>query len=61
MDIGSIEDVTQENVKPGFFESLGDEIKRYGAFIREKFWEIIERIRGKFQQLGSKLSNYFNG
>lgn len=61
MDIDLIEDVTQENVKPGFFESLRDDLKRYGAFIRDKFWEIVERIRGKFQQLGSKLSNYFNG
>lgn len=57
----AIEDATQESVKPGFFESLGEEIKRYGGWIREKFWEIIERLRGKFRQLGSKISNYFNG
>lgn len=48
-----------ENVKPGFFESLGDDIKRYASYIREKFWQVIEHIRGKFQQLGSKIASYF--
>lgn len=48
-----------ESVKPSFLESLRDEIKRYGTYLREKFWEIIERIGGKFKQLGSKISSLF--
>jgi hypothetical protein len=48
-DIGVIEDA---NVDKGFFEHLGDEIKRYGAYLRDKFLEIVERIRNKFKQIG---------
>jgi len=34
-----------------FFQNLGDELKRFGAYIREKVLEIIERIRNKFKQI----------
>ncbi len=59
-DIGSIDDVTDASINNGFFQSLGDTIKQYGAYLRDKFLEIIERIRNKFKQIGSKISNHFN-
>jgi hypothetical protein len=48
-------------VNRGFFQILGDEIKRYGVYIREKFLEIIERIKNKVKQIGKSISNHFNG
>ncbi len=60
-DIGSIDEVTDASVNRGFFQILGDEIKRYGVYIREKFLEIIERIKNKVKQIGTKISNHFNG
>jgi hypothetical protein len=44
--------VTDPNANKGFFERLRDELKRYGGYIREKFLEIVERIKNKFKQLG---------
>jgi hypothetical protein len=60
-DIGSIDEVTDASVNRGFFQILGDEIKRYGVYIREKFLEIIERIKNKVKQIGKSISNHFNG
>ncbi len=51
-DIGFIDDVTDANANKSFFERLRDELKRYGGYIREKFLEIVERIKNKFKQLG---------
>jgi hypothetical protein len=56
-DIGSIDEVTDASVNRGFFQILGDEIKRYGVYIREKFFEIIERIK-KSQ---TNWKKHFNG
>jgi hypothetical protein len=48
-DIGSIDDV---HVDKGFFENLRDNILRFGSYIREKFFEIIEHVKNKFKQMG---------
>jgi hypothetical protein len=33
------------------FQNLGDELKWFGAYIRDKFLEIVERRRKKFKQI----------
>jgi hypothetical protein len=47
----SIDEMTDDSNDKGFFQNLGDELKRFGAYIREKVLEIIERIRNKFKQI----------
>jgi hypothetical protein len=44
--------VTDTSNNKGFLQNLGDAIKQFGAYIRDKFLEIIERIRKKFKQIG---------
>ncbi len=51
-DIGSIDDTTNADNNTGFFDNLRNKIKRFGVYIRDKFWEIIERIGNKFKQIG---------
>jgi hypothetical protein len=52
--------VTDANINNGFFQKVLDELKRYGAYIRERFLEIVERIRKKLRQFGSRISERFN-
>ncbi|CAF3239701.1 unnamed protein product [Rotaria sp. Silwood2] len=58
-DIGSIDEVTSDYINDGFFQNLRDELKRYAAYIREKFKEIVERIKKSLRKIRSKISEQF--
>ncbi len=59
-DIGAIDDTTTVPVNNGFFENLRDDIKRYSAYLRQKFMEIIDRMREKMKHFGARISEQFN-
>lgn len=35
-------------------------MQRYSAYLREKFLEIVNRMREKMQQFGTRISDRFN-
>jgi hypothetical protein len=43
-----------------FFQRITADFKRYGAYIRDKFWEFVERMQKKFNQIRSTISDHFN-
>lgn len=44
----------------GFFQNFRDDMQRYAAYLREKFMEIVQRMREKMRHLGSRIGNQFN-
>lgn len=60
MDIGEIDDVTIVAVNNGFFQNFRDDIQRYAAYLREKFMELVQRMREKMRRLGNRISDRFN-
>ncbi|UJR10019.1 hypothetical protein I4U23_014242 [Adineta vaga] len=52
LQIEDYTEVTTATAPNNFFENIRDELKRVGAIIRDKFLEIIERIKTKFRQYG---------
>jgi len=59
-DIGAIDDVTIVAVNNGFFENFRDEMQRYGAYLRQRFMEIINRMREKMRKIRARISDHFN-
>ncbi|CAF1173696.1 unnamed protein product [Rotaria sp. Silwood1] len=59
-NIENIEDVTIVAINNHFFQNIRDEIQRYAAYIRQKFMEIMNRMREKMRKLGARISNSFN-
>ncbi len=55
-DIGAIDEVTIVSVTNNFLQNVRDEIQRYGIYLRQKFMEIINRMK----QFGTKISDRFN-
>jgi hypothetical protein len=47
-------------VNNGFFDNFRDEMQRYGVYLRQKFMEVIDRMREKMKQLGARISDRFN-
>lgn len=59
-DFGEIDDVTIVADNNGFFENFRDDMQRYAAYLREKFMEIVQRMREKMRHLGSRITERFN-
>jgi deoxyadenosine/deoxycytidine kinase len=59
-DFGSIEEVTDTSSNDTYLQKFYNELKRYGIYIREKFMEIFERMKKKFKQIRSRISDHFN-
>lgn len=53
--------MTIVGVNNGFFENFRDDIQRYAAYLREKFLELVQRMREKMRHLGNRISDRFNG
>jgi hypothetical protein len=59
-DIANIDDVTIVGVDSGLFQHFRDEFHRYSAYLRERFMHIVQQMREKMRQFGSKISDRFN-
>ena len=59
-DFGYIEEVTDSGGSDTYFQKFYNELKRYGVYIREKFIEVFERMKKKFKQIRSRISDHFN-
>ena len=59
-DVGEIDDVTIVAVNNGFFQNFRDDIQQYAAYLREKFMELVQRMREKMRHLGNRISGRFN-
>ncbi len=59
-DVGVVDDVTIVAVNNGFLQNFRDEMQRYGAYLRQKLTEIIDRMREKMRQIGAKISDRFS-
>jgi hypothetical protein len=60
MDIEAIDDVTIVAVNQGFFENFREEMQRYGAYLRQKIMEIMNRMGEKMKHFGARISDRFN-
>jgi hypothetical protein len=59
-DLDEMDGVTVPGVSHNLLQHIRDDMKRYGAYLREKFREIIDRMTKKFNQIRSRVADHFN-
>ena len=59
-DIGAIDEVTIVAINNGFLQNFRDEVQRYSAYLRQRFTEIINRMREKMRQFGASITDRFS-